>query len=49
MEGTKYPANASMMNEVFLGISNFEIIPSEMINDKLFYLPEVDPYNLNFL
>ena len=51
MEGIKFPANASSMNEVFLDISNFEIISSEMINDELelFYLPEVDPYNLNFL
>ena len=37
-----------MINSVIQEIANFEIIPSEDINEKLFYLPEVDPLTLNF-
>ena len=48
MEGTKFPANSMMINNVFQEIANFEIIPSELINDELFYFTESDPYNLNF-
>ena len=29
-------------------ITGFEIVPSEMINEKLFYFPEDEPFNLNF-
>ena len=48
MEGTKFPANSMMINNIFQDIANFEIIPSEYFNEKLFYFPEVDPYNFNF-
>ena len=37
-----------MINKVLSEIANFEIIPSENINDYLFYLPEADAFNLNF-
>ena len=48
MEGIKFPANSMLINQVFLEIANFEVLPSEKINDELFYFPEEDPYNLNF-
>ena len=48
MEGTKFPANTMMINSVIQEIAEFEIIPSETINEKLFYLPEVDPYTIKF-
>ena len=48
MEGVKVPANVMLINKVFLEIASFEVIPSENINDELFYFPEEDPYSLNF-
>ena len=48
MEGIKYPANAMLINRVVMEISNFELLPSEEINNKLFYFPEVDPFSINF-
>ena len=29
-------------------ITGFELIPSEIINEKIFYFPEVEPFSLNF-
>ena len=37
-----------LINKVFIEISNFELIPSEKINEEIFYFPEEDPYNRNF-
>ena len=48
MDFIKFPANVMLINRVFIKIANFELIPSEEINDKLLYFPEEDPYNLNF-
>ena len=48
MESVKYPANAMLINQAFIEIANFEVIPSEKINNELFYFPEVDPFSLNF-
>ena len=48
MEGVQVPANVMLINKALLEITNFEVIPSENINDKLFYFPEEDPYSLNF-
>ena len=48
MEGIKFPANVMLINELFIEISSFEIVPSEDINNELFYFPEVDPFSLNF-
>ena len=48
MEGIRFPANTMLINKVFLEIANFEIIPSDLINDEIFYFPEEDPFNLNF-
>ena len=48
MENIKFPANVMMINQVFTEIANFEVIPSEKINERLFYFPEEEPFNLNF-
>ena len=48
IEGIKFPANAKLINQALREIANFEVIPSEKINNKLFYFPEVDPFSLNF-
>ena len=36
------------INEVFTELANFELIPSESINEKLFFFPEEDAFSLNF-
>ena len=36
------------INEVFTELANFELIPSESINEKLFIFPEEDPFSFNF-
>ena len=36
MEGIKFPANSMIINQKLIEIANFEVIPSEKINDKLF-------------
>ena len=48
MEGIQVPANVMLINKVFLEITNFEVIPSENMNDELFYFPEEDLYSSNF-
>ena len=48
MEGIKFPANAMLINNALIEIANFEVIPSEELNKKLFYFPEVDSFSLNF-
>ena len=48
MERTKFPANAMLINQAFIEIADFEVIPSEEINSELFYFPEEDAFSLNF-
>ena len=36
------------INKVMIEITNFEIVSSEYLNNKLFYFPEEKPFNLNF-
>ena len=37
-----------LINQALIEITNFEIYPSEEINNKILYFPEVDPLSLNF-
>ena len=37
-----------MINEVFSEIASFEIIPSDKINELLYFFPEEEPFNLSF-
>ena len=48
MESVKFPANVRMINQKLIEITNFELISSEKINNKLFYFPEEEPFSLNF-
>ena len=48
MEIIKFPANVRQINTKIIEIANFEVIPSEEINNKLFYFPEEDAFSLNF-
>ena len=44
----KFPANAGMFNNFMMEIAIFDIIPSEMILEKVSYFPQEDNFNLNF-
>ena len=44
----KLPANASLFNKKIIDIVSFSVIPTDEINWILFFLPEVEPFNLNF-
>ena len=48
MESIKFPANVRQINTKIIEIANFEVIPSEVISNKLFYFPEEDAFSLNF-
>ena len=48
IEGIKFPVNVVTINQNFFEIANFEIVPSDEINDELFFIPEEEPYNFNF-
>ena len=37
-----------LINKALIEITNFEIYPSEEINNKILYFPETDPLSLNF-
>ena len=48
MENLQFPANVMTINKVFSEIANFELIPSDKINEELFIFPEEDPFSFNF-
>ena len=47
-KGLRYPGNASIMNKELIKIVTFDIVDLGIVEDKMYYLPEVDPFNLNF-
>ena len=36
------------MNVMLMEIATFDLIPTELIEDWIYYFPEEDPFNLNF-
>ena len=48
MFAIKYPANAFDFNESLIGIASFDILDHYKLQEKMFYWPDVDAYNLNF-
>ena len=48
IEGIKFPVNVVTINHYIFEIANFHIVPTEKINEKIFYIPEEEPYNFNF-
>ena len=47
MEGIHFPANVMTVNKELIEIADFEVIPSADINEKLFSIPEEDPYSFS--
>ena len=45
----KTPGNVSAFCSYLIEIANFQYFDTDLINEELFFFPEVDPYGLNFL
>ena len=44
----KFPANSMLVIEVMIEIANFDVIPTEFIDEAMHYWPETEPYSVNF-
>lgn len=44
----KIPANVTSINTIIHEIANFDLIDTEDIEDELYYIPEDEPFNINF-
>ena len=47
-EKLKIPGNVMMINSFLVSIATFDLIPTEEIDSSLFYLPEEEPFNMDF-
>ena len=48
MKNIKFPANASLFISFLVEIVNLDLIPTEWLEDLIYYLPEETPFNINF-
>lgn len=44
----KVPANATLFIQMLLELSSFELLPTDLFNDFLFFFPETEPLGLNY-
>ena len=47
-EKLKFPASAMLITKEFIKIATFDLIPTEWINDLLWYFPDEEAFSLNF-
>ena len=45
--GLKYPANVALVNSFLMGIVFFDILPTDFLDEQIYYVPEEEPYNTN--
>ena len=48
MKNAKYPANANIFTKALVDIVNLDLIPTENLEKKVYYLPEPVAFNINF-
>ena len=48
VEGHKFPANASSMLSKMIEFAEFDLIPTEYLDELMYYWPEEDPFSTNF-
>ena len=48
MENIKFPANAQIFIGFWTDIINFDLYETEWLEDQLYYIPEPEPFNINF-
>ena len=46
--GLKFPANAMMITKFMVVLATFDLVPTYMIDEYLYFWPEADAFNLNF-
>ena len=46
--GLKFPANSMMIIDYMINLASFDLIPTEAVDEKIYYWPEADPFNTNF-
>ena len=44
----KFPANSAIFIELINTIVSLDLIPTESVDEKIYELPEDDPFNVNF-
>ena len=44
----KFPANAMMITNEMIKIATFDLIPTDVVFNAVFYFPDNDPFSLNF-
>ena len=48
MKNVKFPANSMIFTGFLMDIVNFDLIPTEMLENLVYYLPEPVAFNINF-
>lgn len=48
LEKLKFPANAMLITKELIKVASFDLIPTDIIDEQLWYFPEGDPFSLNF-
>ena len=48
MQNLKFPATARMLNEPLVTIATFDLVPVGLVEDRIFYFPETEPYLASF-
>ena len=48
LEKLQMPANSLVVTKELVKISTFDLIPTEFIDEMIWYFPDVDAYSLNF-
>ena len=47
-ERLKFPANATDFSAIIIQLVTFDLFPTYLFEERLFYFPEEDPFSLNF-
>ena len=48
MKNVQFPANSMIFTSSLMDIVNMDLIPTEILEDLVYYLPEPVPFNINF-
>ena len=48
IQDLKFPANSLIFSEKIMDIANLDIFPTGIIEDLIYYLPESEPFSINF-
>ena len=47
-EKLSFPASAMLLTKEFIKIASFDLIPTEWLNDLIWYFPDENSFSLNF-